>query len=119
MHEAEIGNEERLTVWGTGSPRRDFLHVNDLADTCVFLMDRYSGSEPVNVGSGEETTIKELALIIKDVVGFKGKIRFDAGKPDGVIRKLLDIGRLNALGWQAKVELEQGLSDTYRWYKQK
>jgi GDP-L-fucose synthase len=105
-----------VVVWGSGSPRREFLHVDDLADACLFLMDRYDGSEPVNVGTGEDVTIRELAEMIQRLTGFTGKLTWDSSKPDGTPRKLLDVSRLTALGWKARIPLEQGLRDTLRWY---
>ncbi|HVY94893.1 MAG TPA: GDP-L-fucose synthase [Bryobacteraceae bacterium] len=105
-----------VVVWGSGSPRREFLHVDDLADACLFLMDRYNGSEPVNVGTGEDVTIRELAEMIQRLTGFAGKLTWDSSKPDGTPRKLLDVSRLTALGWKARIPLEQGLRDTLRWY---
>jgi GDP-L-fucose synthase len=103
-------------VWGSGAPRREFLHVDDLANACVFLMKQYDGAEIVNVGWGEDLTIGELAERVGEAVGFKGKIVFDASKPDGTPRKLLDVSRLTALGWRPKIALSEGLAATYRWY---
>lgn len=117
IHEAKVGNEPEVVVWGTGSPRRECLYVDDLADACVFLMSNYDESEMINVGSGEELPVKELALLIRDVVGFKGDIIFDESKPDGAPRKLLDIGKIRKLGWSPKISLEKGIIKTYQWYK--
>jgi GDP-L-fucose synthase len=105
-----------VVVWGSGSPRREFLHVDDLADACLYLMDHYSEPEPVNVGTGEDLTIRELAETIQRLTGFAGKLTWDSSKPDGTPRKLLDVSRLTALGWKARIPLEQGLRDTLRWY---
>jgi GDP-L-fucose synthase len=102
-----------VVIWGTGTPRREFLYVDDLADACVFLMQNYTGNETVNVGSGMEVTVKELADVVGDVVGFKGEIAFDASKPDGTPRKLLDCSKLTAMGWQARTELKEGLRRVY------
>lgn len=116
FHEAKAAGSPEVVVWGTGTPRREFLHVNDLADAAVFLMKHYDGEEMVNVGVGEDVTIRELAELIKDVVGYEGKIVFDSSKPDGTPRKLLDVGRLNALGWRARISLKEGIKATYEWY---
>jgi len=118
IHEAKISNQEKVIVWGTGAPRREFLHVDDLADACVFLMNNYHGSEITNVGFGEELTIKELALLITDLVGFKGQIVFDKSKPDGAPRKLLDSSKIRKLGWSPRIGLEEGIRQTYQWYAQ-
>ncbi|HEY4373999.1 MAG TPA: GDP-L-fucose synthase [Burkholderiales bacterium] len=112
-HEARLRGDDRLTVWGSGKPRREFLHVDDLADACVFLMER-EGAEPLlNVGTGVDVTIRELAETIMEVVGFEGEIVFDASKPDGTPRKLLDVSRLGTLGWRARVGLREGIEQTY------
>lgn len=116
FHEAKLANAEQVTVWGDGSPLREFLHVDDLADACLHLMRVYEGEESVNVGSGVELSIRELAEIIADVVGFSGKLVFDTTKPNGMPRKLLDISKLRATGWEPSREFRQGLADTYRWY---
>ena len=115
-HEAKVANQETVEIWGTGRPRREFLYVEDLADALVFLMTRYSGEEPLNVGTGEDITIIELASLIAQVVGFNGKLDFDLTKPDGTPRKLLDVSRLHALGWRVRTSLEEGLAATYRGY---
>jgi GDP-L-fucose synthase len=109
-------NDSFVTIWGTGSPRREFLHVDDLADACVFLMNRYEDSEMINIGCGTDISIRELADLIKDIVGFKGTIRYDRSKPDGTPRKLLDVSKLQALGWRPKMSLREGIERTYRWY---
>ena len=106
-----------VEIWGTGTPRREFLHVDDAADALVFLLQRYSGDEHVNVGTGVDVTIRELAETIAQVTGFNGRFIYDTTKPDGTPRKLLDVGRLTALGWTAGIDLKQGLADTYRWYQ--
>jgi GDP-L-fucose synthase len=116
-HAAKVTGKASLTLWGTGTPRREFLHVDDLADACVFLMKTYSDENLVNIGVGEDVTIRELAEIIADVVGFKGSFAFDTSKPDGTPRKLLDVGRLNGLGWKAKTGLREGIASTYDWYR--
>ena len=105
-----------VVVWGTGTPRREFLHVDDLASACVFLMENYSGSGIVNIGTGEDLPITELAEMVCEVVGFKGRIIYDTTKPDGTPVKRLDVSRLAALGWQAKTQLRAGVESTYRWY---
>ena len=117
FHEAKEQGAESVEVWGSGTPRREFLHVDDLADACVFLMNTYSSADIVNVGWGEDVSILELAELIKDVVGFKGELVFDASKPDGTPRKLLDTSRLTALGWQPSTSLRAGVEATYAWYR--
>ena len=113
FHEAKVNEDNQVVVWGTGSPKREFLHVADLADACFFLMENYSGSDFVNVGSGKDLSIKELALMIKKIVGFEGSVVFDTSKPDGTPRKLMDVGRINGLGWKYKIELEDGIRSVY------
>jgi len=117
-HEAKLRHADALEVWGTGTPRREFLHVDDLADACVFLMRQYSDEPPINVGWGEDISIAELARLIADTVGFNGELRFDRSKPDGTPRKLLDTARLTALGWQPKIHLKAGLASTYEWFRE-
>jgi GDP-L-fucose synthase len=114
-HRAKLVGSPDMELWGSGSPRREFLHVDDLADALVFLLRTYSAAEPVNIGVGTDLTIRELAETISRVVGFKGTLRFDASKPDGTPRKLLDVSRLTALGWQARTALEPGIASTYAW----
>lgn len=109
-------NGSFVTLWGTGAPMREFLHVDDLADACLFLMHHYEDSEIVNIGVGKDISISELADLIKDIVGFKGAIRYDRTKPDGTPRKLLDVSKLQALGWEPKISLRKGIESTYRWY---
>eukprot|EP00268_Persea_americana_P039952 TRINITY_DN3959_c0_g1_i1.p1 TRINITY_DN3959_c0_g1~~TRINITY_DN3959_c0_g1_i1.p1 ORF type:complete len:328 (-),score=29.75 TRINITY_DN3959_c0_g1_i1:244-1227(-) len=116
FHEAKVAGAKEVVVWGTGSPLREFLHVDDLADAVVFLMEEYSGLEHVNVGSGSEVSIKELAELVKEVVGFEGNLVWDTTKPDGTPRKLMDNSKLAGLGWVPKVPLREGLADTYKWY---
>jgi GDP-L-fucose synthase len=113
IHIAKIKNAPVVEVWGTGTPRREFLHVDDLADACYFLMMGYNGESFVNVGVGEDISIKELALLIKEVVGYNGELKFDSSKPDGTPRKLMDVSRLRELGWKHKVSLTEGISKVY------
>jgi len=115
-HTSKQAGGSEVVVWGTGKPRREFMYVDDLADALVFLMRTYSGEEHINVGSGEEVTIQELAELIGRIVGTKGRLCFDASKPDGMPRKLLDTGRLRDMGWRPKVTLAEGLRATYEWY---
>jgi GDP-L-fucose synthase len=116
VHEAKEAGAAQVEVWGTGKPRREFLHVDDLADACVFLMRNYDGDGWVNVGWGRDETIAELADTIRRVVGFTGSLRFDSSKPDGTPRKLLDTARLTSLGWSQKIGLEAGIRSTYEWF---
>jgi len=116
FHEAKMEGRNEVVIWGTGTPRREFLHVDDLASAAVFLMEQYDGAEIVNVGVGEDVTIAELAGLVKRVVGFEGNLVFDITKPDGTPRKLLDVSRLTGLGWRAATTLEQGIDSTYRWF---
>jgi len=118
IHEAKVNNQSSVTLWGTGEPRREFLHVDDLADASVFLMKNYNEQGLMNVGTGKDLTINELAAVIKNVVGYTGKIEHDTSKPDGTPRKLLDISKLSALGWIAKINLEDGLRKVYKQYVQ-
>jgi GDP-L-fucose synthase len=118
FHEARVSGASSVIVWGTGEPRREFLHVDDLADALLFLMQNYDGEELVNVGWGEDLSIRELAELIKSIVGFHGVIEFDSTKPDGTPRKLLDTTRLNRLGWRPRIGLEAGLQSTYAWFIQ-
>jgi GDP-L-fucose synthase len=111
----ERGADE-VEIWGTGTPRREFLHVDDLADACVFLMQHYSEAEPINVGWGKDVSIAELAALVSRVTGFSGRLRYDTSKPDGSARKLLDTSRLAAIGWQPQIELEDGVRSTVEWY---
>jgi GDP-L-fucose synthase len=114
FHDAKINNHPSVTLWGTGEPRREFLHADDLADACLFLMQHYNEPGLINAGTGEDLTIKELAHLIKNIVGFEGKILHDLSKPDGTPRKLLDVSKLNALGWKPKIALEEGIGKVYQ-----
>ena len=114
--DAKVNGEQQVVLWGTGAPYREFLHVDDLADACVFLMHHYDGSEIVNIGTGQDVTIKELAVMVKEIVGFGGEVVWDSSKPDGTPRKLLDVSRLHSLGWHAKTGLREGVDKTYDWY---
>lgn len=116
FHEAKDAKKPEVTVWGTGKPKREFLHVDDLADACVFLMINYHDPDIINIGTGEDVTIHELAETIKDITNYTGRIAFDTSKPDGTPRKLLDVSRLHALGWKARIPLRKGLQETYDWY---
>ena len=116
FHEAKINKSPKVEVWGTGSPMREFLFVDDLASAVVFLMNNYDGSEFINIGTGEDCTIKELAEMIKEIVGYEGEIVWNTDKPDGTPRKLLDVSRLNKLGWKYKTDLKSGIRKTYDWY---
>jgi GDP-L-fucose synthase len=116
FHEARLSGAAQVVVWGTGTPRREFLHADDLAAAVVHLMRRYDEEGLVNVGWGEDLTIRELAQLVAEVVGYTGRIEFDASKPDGTPRKLLDTSRLGELGWRPRIGLREGLESTYRWY---
>lgn len=116
FHEAKENNAPYVEVWGTGTPRREFLHSDDLADACVFLMKNYEDNEIINIGVGEDISIKELAEKIKEVVGYQGEIKFDTTKPDGTPRKLVDVSKINALGWKASISLDEGLQKAYQWF---
>ncbi|KKG07356.1 GDP-L-fucose synthase [Methanosarcina sp. 2.H.A.1B.4] len=121
FHEAKVNNKPEVVVWGTGKPLREFMHVDDMADACVYLMENYDFSEIgefVNIGVGEDVTINELVELIKEVVGFEGKIKYETSKPDGTPRKLMDVTKLNGLGWKARISLKKGIERTYEWYIQ-
>jgi len=118
FHEAKETSAPEVVVWGTGTPRREFLHVDDLADACLLLMQRYQDEVPINVGCGRDQTIAELAETIRGIVGFTGSVRFDPSRPDGTPRKLLDTTRLSALGWAPGIRLESGIRSTYAWFLQ-
>ncbi len=118
FHAAKTDGKTEVVVWGTGTPMREFLYVDDLADAVVFLMDRYDGSEPINCGAGSDVSIRQLAETVGRVTGFEGKLVFDTSKPDGTPRKLMDSSRLAALGWRPKTGLEEGIRDVYRWFAQ-
>ncbi|HZT51724.1 MAG TPA: GDP-L-fucose synthase [Stellaceae bacterium] len=116
MHRAKAARAPEVEIWGTGAPRREFLHVDDLADALVFLMERYSGEGHVNVGWGSDISIAELARLVADTVGYRGAFRYATDKPDGMPRKLLDVRKLTALGWRPRIALGEGLADAYRWF---
>lgn len=116
IYQAKVQNKENVTLWGTGSPLREFLYVDDLADGLIHLLKNYGGSAPINIGSGEEVSIQDLAIKIADIIEYKGRIDFDASKPDGTPRKLLDSSNINNLGWRSKIPLDKGLKQTYDWF---
>lgn len=116
FHEAKISGAESVTIWGSGTARREFLHVDDLAEAAVFLMESYSSGEIINVGSGEDISIRDLARLVAEAVGFHGEILQDTSKPDGTPQKLLDVSWLNGLGWRPRVGLREGIAEMYRWY---
>jgi GDP-L-fucose synthase len=116
VHEAKQAGAKSITVWGTGTPRREFLHTDDLADACLFLLENYDQPDLINIGCGEDVTIRELAETVCDVLGFDGSLEFDAGKPDGTPRKLLDISKIKSLGWSPKIPLRDGIADAYDWF---
>ena len=118
FHEAKLAGRRSVTIWGSGDPRREFLHVDDLADACVFLMQRYSAQGHINVGTGQDLTIRELAEMVRDVVHPQAVLEFDTSKPDGMRRKLLDVSRLQALGWRHSIDLRHGIETTYAWFLQ-
>ena len=124
VHEAKLNGDESIVVWGTGTPKREFLHVDDMADACVYVMEKIDGNKlynqdkitHINIGTGTDISISELASLIVKIVGYEGKITYDTEKPDGTPRKLLDVSRLNAMGWRHRISLEEGLRKTYSWY---
>lgn len=116
FHEAKESGADGVTLWGSGEPRREFLHVDDLADALLFLLEHYDDPEHVNVGTGEDLTIRELAEMVADIVGYDGELVLDRTKPDGTPRKLLDVSRLHQLGWRHRIELRDGIADTYKWF---
>ena len=118
FHDAAQANASEVVMWGTGTPRREFLHVDDMADATVFLTETYDGADIVNVGVGEDVSIRELAELVKDITGYQGRIVNDTDKPDGTPRKLLDVSRLNGLGWKARIPLREGVESTYAWFLQ-
>jgi len=117
FHDGKIGNKKEVVIWGTGSAFREFLHVDDFAQASLFLMEKYDQSEIINVGTGEDISIKTLAELIKKITGFSGKISWDKTKPDGMPRKLLDVSKINKLGWRHQISLEEGIRSTYEWYE--
>lgn len=116
FHEAKETNADAVEIWGTGTPKREFLYSDDLADACVYLMDNYTGNDIINIGVGEDIAIKDLAETIQNVVGFNGKLTFDTSKPDGTPRKLVDVTRLNDIGWKAQTNLKEGIQKAYQWF---
>jgi len=116
FHEAKTNGDKSVEIWGTGTPRREFLYVDDLADACLFLMNHYEEDDIINVGSGKDQSIRELAGLIGEIVGFEGELRFDHTRPDGTPLKLLDVSRLTALGWRARTPLREGIKQAYQWY---
>lgn len=118
FHEAKAQNAPSVTIWGTGTPRREFLHVDDLSNALVFLMDHYSSSDPINIGTGEDISITDLASMIAEIAGYDGAIQFDTSKPDGTPRKLLDISKLRDLGWHPRITLREGITTTFDWFNQ-
>jgi GDP-L-fucose synthase len=116
FHDAKVRGDENVTVWGTGTPRREFLHVDDMADAVLYLLQNYDAEPIVNIGWGEDVTIRELAELVLSVIGYRGRLVFDSEKPDGTPRKLLDVSRLKSLGWQARISLRDGIERTYRWF---
>lgn len=116
MHDAKVSNLPTVTLWGTGNPKREFLYVDDLAEALIFLMKNHNESDWVNIGTGEDISIKELANLIKQIVGYEGELVWDTSKPDGTPRKLLDVSKINSLGWKHKTNLENGINKTYTWY---
>jgi GDP-L-fucose synthase len=118
FHEAKLAGAHAVTIWGTGSPRREFLHVDDLASACLYLLEHYDDDIAINVGTGNDVSIRELAELVAETVGWQGTMQFDTSKPDGAPRKLLDVQRLNQLGWKATIPLADGIASTYEWYLQ-
>src|SRR5690606_551561 len=117
-HEAKVGGAPTVEVWGTGTPMREFLHTDDLTDACMFLLENVSRPGPINVGTGVDLSIRELAELVKEVVGYEGALAFDRSKPDGTPRKLMDVSLLAGLGWKARIELRDGVEDAYRWFRE-
>jgi GDP-L-fucose synthase len=116
LHEAKVNNTPEVVIWGTGVSRREFMHVDDLADCVVWLLENYEDKQFLNVGTGEDISIKETAELLQKLVGYQGKLVFDATKPDGMPKKLLDVSKLHAAGWKHKISFEEGLKRTYEWY---
>ena len=119
FHEAKQNNSASVTIWGTGKSRREFLHTDDLANACFFLMQHYNSDGLVNIGIGEDIEIGELALLIKEITGYTGSVEFDTSKPDGTPRKLMDVSKINALGWKALIHLREGIESVYKDFKEK
>jgi GDP-L-fucose synthase len=117
FHDANQDHKKNVILWGTGSPKREFLHADDLGAACVFLLEKYDSDDPINIGTGKDISISELASLIKDIVGFDGEITWDSSKPDGTPRKLLDVSRITDLGWIPATDLKPGIKSTYEWYK--
>ncbi len=118
FHEAKVGNTDYCEIWGTGAPLREFLHVDDMADASVFLLENYDGIQHVNIGTGEEISIKDLAYLIKGIVGYEGSLKWNTSMPDGTPRKLTDVTKLHGLGWKHKISLEEGIRSTYQWFRE-
>jgi GDP-L-fucose synthase len=116
MHDGKVTNARSVEIWGSGKPLREFMHSDDLADACLFLLENYSAPGPINVGTGQDLTIRDLALLVKEIVGYEGKIVFNASKPDGSPRKLMDVSKLRDEGWCAQIELREGIIETYDWF---
>ena len=117
IHDAKIRSDDTVTLWGSGEPKREFLHSDDLGRACLFLLENYDGDLAINVGVGEDQSIKSLAELVQEVVGFEGSIQWDTSKPDGTPRKLLDVSRINKLGWRSTTDLRSGIAETYKWYE--
>lgn len=117
FHEATVANQPFVEIWGSGKPKREFLFADDLADACIYLMQNYTGSDPINIGTGDDVTIYELAVLIKKITNYSGELRFNASKPDGTPRKLMDVSKLHNLGWKHTIDLQQGIEKTYNYYK--
>ncbi|MEW8956618.1 GDP-L-fucose synthase family protein [Clostridium sp.] len=116
FHEAKVSSRPYVEIWGSGAPLREFLYVDDMADACLYLMENYKGNDFFNIGTGEDISIKDLAMLIKEIVGYRGELKFDSSKPDGTMRKLLDVSRLREAGWKHKVDLREGIDKAYNWY---
>lgn len=116
FHDAKINNKKEVTLWGTGKAKREYMYVDDLAEACIFLMNNYDSTEPINVGSGKDMSVLEIAKLVQQIIGFNGKIVFDTTKPDGMLRKLLDVSKINSLGWKAKIDLKEGIKLVYDWF---
>lgn len=118
FHEAKMNQQSSIEIWGTGKPHREFLHVDDLAEACIFLMDHYDEGEPINIGTGIDLAIADLATLIAKIVGYSGHIRYNTDMPDGTMRKMLDVSKITSLGWKPEISLEEGITMTYQWYMQ-